>query len=129
LVACLSGRQVRSQHRRKKKDNPSAKEKSPPKPVIEVKTTGQPINKEAKKELQKQQKIFQQLEEKIAAANSRQSTLQESLQLPEVYADLNKFHKAETDLKNVTLELSTLNKQYEEVFEKIMHLEAGMNQA
>jgi ATP-binding cassette subfamily F protein 3 len=112
-----------------KKDSPPAKEKPAGKPVIELKTAGQAINKEAKKELQKQQKIFQQLEEKIAAANSRQSTLQASLQLPEVYADRNKFHQAETDLKKLSLELSALNKQYEEVFEKIMQLEAGMNQA
>jgi ATP-binding cassette subfamily F protein 3 len=118
-----------SQKTEEKKVIPATKEKPVVRPVIEIKATGQPINKEAKKELQKQQRIFQQLEEKIAAANSRQSVLQESLQLPEVYADRNKFHQAETDLKNLTLELSTLNKQYEEVFEKIMHLESGMNQA
>jgi len=118
-----------NQKTEEKKVSPPVNEKPAAKPIIEIKTTGQPINKEAKKELQKQQKIFQQLEEKIAAANSRQSTLQNSLQLPEVYADRNKFHQAETDLKKLSLELSTLNKQYEEVFEKIMHLESGMNQA
>jgi len=118
-----------NQKTEEKKNIPPVKDKPAIKPVIELKTAGQPINKEAKKELQKQQKIFQQLEEKIAAANSRQSALQNSLQLPEVYADRNKFHQAETDLKSLSLELSTLNKQYEEVFEKIMHLEAGMNQA
>src|SRR5262249_15348570 len=40
---------------------------------------GAPINKEAKKELQKQQKIFQQLEEKIAALNSQKKELEASL--------------------------------------------------
>lgn len=99
------------------------------KPAPEVKPASQPINKEAKKELQKQQKIFQQLEEKIAGANSEQARLQESLQQPEVYADRVKFQQTEADLRKLSQELTALNKQYEQVFEKIMELEAGSNQA
>ena len=106
----------------KPKDKPSA---SAPltKPAPESKITGQPINKEVKKELQRQQKIFQQLEDRIASANSQQTQLQASLQLPEVYGDRNKFQQAETSLKKVSQELSQLNKEYEQVFEKIMQLE------
>jgi ATP-binding cassette, subfamily F, member 3 len=115
------------QQESKQKAPEKTKEKPAPepvqKPVVETKAAGQPVNKELKKELQKQQRIFQQLEEKIAQLNGRQETLQSSLQSPEVYADRNKFQQTETELKNIAQELSTLNKQYEQVFEKIMELE------
>jgi len=88
-------------------------------------TTAAPINKEAKKELQKQQKIFQQLEADISRLTEKKAQIQASLGLPETYSDKNKFVLAETDYKNTTTELDRLNKQYEDVFEKIMRLEAG----
>jgi ATP-binding cassette subfamily F protein 3 len=92
-------------------------------PVQEVKPQG-PINKELKKELQKQQKLFQQLEEKIAQLNQQKATLELQLTAPDTYADRNKFVQTETDYKKVSDELQRMNKQYEEVFEKIMELEA-----
>jgi len=84
-----------------------------------------PINKEAKKELQKQQRIFQQLEENIAKLNQQKAALEAQLTAPETYGDKDKFVKTETDYKKVNDELKKLNKQYEEVFEKIMELEAN----
>ncbi|WP_207512683.1 ABC-F family ATP-binding cassette domain-containing protein [Longitalea luteola] len=83
-----------------------------------------PINKELKKELQKQQKLFQQLEEKIGQLNQQKATLESQLTAPDTYADRNKFVQTETDYKKVSDELQRMNKQYEEVFEKIMELEA-----
>lgn len=83
----------------------------------------QPINKELKKELQKQQRIFQQLEEKIAQLNKQKTELEAMMASPEVYADKSKFLQAETDYKKASTELSQLNVQYEQVFEKIMELE------
>lgn len=83
-----------------------------------------PINKELKKELQKQQKLFQQLEEKIAQLNQQKATLETQLTAPDTYADRNKFVQTETDYKKVSDELQRMNRQYEEVFEKIMELEA-----
>ncbi len=85
--------------------------------------TPQPINKELKKELQKQQRIFQQLEEKIAQLNKQKTELEAMMASPEVYADKSKFLQAETDYKKASTELSQLNVQYEQVFEKIMELE------
>jgi ATP-binding cassette subfamily F protein 3 len=82
-----------------------------------------PINKEVKKELQKQQKIFQQLEEKIAALNRQKKELEASLIDPSTYSDKAKFLQAETAFKKAEQELGLLNRQYEEVFEKIMKLE------
>jgi ATP-binding cassette subfamily F protein 3 len=82
-----------------------------------------PINKEVKKELQKQQKIFQQLEEKIATLNKEKKALEASLIDPSTYSDKAKFLQAETAFKKAEQELALLNRQYEEAFEKIMKLE------
>jgi len=82
-----------------------------------------PINKEVKKELQKQQKIFQQLEEKIAMLNKQKTELEASLIDPATYSDKTKFLQVETAFKKTEQELVALNQQYEQVFEKIMQLE------
>ena len=87
-------------------------------------TPAKPINKDLKKELQKQQRTFQQLEETIGQLNQQKSTLELQLTAPETYGDREKFVKTEADYKKVSEELKRLNKQYEEVFEKIMELEA-----
>ena len=87
--------------------------------------TSAPINKEAKKELQKQQKIFQQLEEKIAALTKKRAELEAALTDPATYSDKQKFLEAESLYNKATAELDQLNKQYEQVFEKIMQMEAN----
>ncbi|MEI9908956.1 MAG: hypothetical protein WDO71_04370 [Bacteroidota bacterium] len=83
-----------------------------------------PINKDDKKELQKQQKIFQQLEERIATLNKKKSELEASLVDPAIYSDKTKFVQAESDYKKSGDELAKLNAEYEKVFETIMQLEA-----
>lgn len=85
---------------------------------------GSPINKEAKKELQKQQRLFQQLEEQIAAMQQKKGQLEASLTSPEIYSDKQKFTEAETNYKKAADELVRLNKEYERIFEKIMELES-----
>jgi ATP-binding cassette subfamily F protein 3 len=87
----------------------------------------QPINKEVKKELQKQQRIFQQLEEKIATLTDQKIALEASLIDPSVYSDKTKFLEAESGYKNISQELEKLNLQYEKTFELIVSLEAGTN--
>jgi ATP-binding cassette, subfamily F, member 3 len=88
--------------------------------------TSAPINKDAKKELQKQQRIFQQLEEKMAKVKEQKQQAEAALVSPEVYADKTKFIQAEAQHKNLTAELAKLEKEYEQVFEKIMQLEANL---
>ena len=83
-----------------------------------------PINKEAKKELQKHQRDFQQLEEKIAILNEQKKKLESSLADPAIYTQKDSFLKAEADYKSATDELVRLNKAYESAFEKIMELES-----
>jgi ATP-binding cassette subfamily F protein 3 len=85
--------------------------------------TSSPINKDVKKELQKQQKLFQQLEEKIAVLNKQKIELEASLIDPAVYSDKTKFLQAEAAYKKAESELQQLNAQYEVVFERIMQLE------
>ncbi len=97
-----------------------------PKPRLEIKKSvaNTPVNKEHKKELQKIQRIFEQLEEKIAAANKQKTAHEAALADPSTYSDKEKFLQAENDYKKIAAELSQLNKQYELVFEKIVQLEA-----
>lgn len=82
-----------------------------------------PINKEAKKELQKMQRQFQQVEEKLAALQSKKMTLEAALVDPAVYSDKNKFLEAEATYKKAQEEAVQLNKEYERLFEKIMELD------
>lgn len=105
---------------------PVSKIKEDPKPAAEpVKQTASlPINKEAKKELQKMQKQFQQLEEKIARLNTEKSTLEAQLSDPETYSDKQKFLQTENAYKKAEDELKRCNAEYEKVFERIMELEA-----
>ena len=86
--------------------------------------TSAPINKEHKKELQKQQRIFQQLEEKVALLTKQKNELEAALTDPATYSDKQKFLQAETSYNKAASELEQLNKQYEQVFEKIMELES-----
>ncbi|MGZ8525713.1 MAG: ATP-binding cassette domain-containing protein [Chitinophagaceae bacterium] len=87
--------------------------------------TSSPINKEAKKELQKQQRIFQQLEVQIAKLNTQKTELEAALVKPEIYSDKNKFLEAEANYKKAAEELSRLNLQYEKTFELIVSLEGN----
>jgi ATP-binding cassette subfamily F protein 3 len=49
--------------------------------------------------------------------------LEEALGLPVNYADKNKFVAVENDFKKSMQYLESLNKQYEQLFEKVMELE------
>ncbi len=92
------------------------------KPEVEKKSVP-PVNKEVKKELQKHQKVFQQLEDNIAKLKAEKVKLEASLASPEVYSDKNKYTQAETAYKEASIELDKLNREYEQVFEKIVELE------
>lgn len=85
------------------------------------------INKELKKELQKQQRLLQQAEEKLTKLTEEKNKLEASLSSPETYSDKNKFLAAETAYKKISNELITINKDYESLFEKVMELEEKMN--
>jgi ATP-binding cassette subfamily F protein 3 len=85
-----------------------------------------PVNKEQKKELQKQQRIFQQLEEKIAGLTKQKTELEAALSDPATYSDKQKFLQAENFYSQVSAQLMQLNTQFEQVFEKIVELESKL---
>ena len=96
----------------------------PPPPVVKQQQPGVAIDKEKKKELQRVQRQFQQVEEQIAKLNIRKAELEASLADPSVYSDKSKFLEEENGYKNADQELAGLKKQYEQLFEKIMELES-----
>ncbi|HTB51887.1 MAG TPA: ABC-F family ATP-binding cassette domain-containing protein [Ferruginibacter sp.] len=103
----------------KKSEPVPDKKKEEPKPV----TNNVPVDKELKKEYQKNKNRFQQLEEKVAQLNKRKTELEGLMADPNSYADKNKFQQTETEYKKITEELTAVNKEYEVVFDKVMELE------
>lgn len=101
----------------------NAEAKNKQKNVSQIPPLGGGGAKEHKKELQKHQRTFQQLEEKIAVLNKQKTELEASLVDPAVYSDKTKFLQAEAAFKKAAVELNNLNTEYEKVFEKIMDLE------
>lgn len=94
-----------------------------PQPVAPAPVSSAPINKEQKKELQKVQKQFQQVEEQIAKLKAEQQQLEQALASPEIYGDKTKFLQTETAYKAAADKLKSLNSEYEKLFERIMELE------
>ncbi len=82
-----------------------------------------PINRELQKELQRQQRKLVNMEEEINKAVQEKLKLEQALSLPENYSDRHKFITTENDLKKASFQLEQLNKQYEQLFEKVMELE------
>ncbi len=106
----------------------NSREQSPKKEVvaeavIPVNNQRSPVDKEIKKEYQKNKTRFQQIEEKLAALNKGKAELEILMASPDSYSNKEKFHQTETAYKRITDELVTLNKEYEIVFEKVMELE------
>lgn len=96
-----------------------------PTPVQENK---QPINKEVKKELQRQQKLLQQLEENINITTEEKNKTEQLLSDPSTYGDKTKFQQTEAAYQNLSKQLQQLNNEYEKVFEKVMELEAKVSE-
>jgi ATP-binding cassette subfamily F protein 3 len=90
------------------------------------KKTNSSQDAQLKKELQKFQKQFQQVEEKMAEATSLKKELEAALADPSTYADKDRFLQAESNYKASEDELYKLNVQYEQLFEKIMELEGRL---
>jgi len=104
----------------KPQEKPVAKE-----PLKEKSTKSVPESEKTaiKKELQKQQKTFQQLEKKVAELTQQKEALEISLASPEVYSNGEEFKKTEASYKDVLNKLGVANKEYEKVFEKIIELD------
>ena len=93
---------------------------------LEVNHQKGPVDKEVKKEYQKNKNRFQQIEEKLAQLNNSKVELEQSMASPDSYTNKEKFHQTELAYKKVIEELAILTKEYEIVFEKVMELEEKM---
>jgi ATP-binding cassette subfamily F protein 3 len=99
-------------------------EKEVSKPVVIEKANRQGVDQQSlRKELQKQQKSFQQVEKRLTELNAKKAELESKLSSPDTYSNPSEFKKTETEYKDVSGQLEMANKQYEELFEKIMNLE------
>jgi ATP-binding cassette, subfamily F, member 3 len=106
----------------KQTDDSKKKEVKAP-PVVNTPVKGVPIDKDKKKELQKQQRQFQQLEEQLAGLNEKKASLETALNNPEIYADKKRFQQVEAEYAQVGRDLKKANEEYEKAFEKLMELE------
>ncbi len=84
-------------------------------------------NEEERERLREYQKLknkFQQAEELLEKLNNQKSELERQLALPEIYSDKNKFTGTEMKYKQIVSKLEEENKVYEQLFEKMVELEA-----
>ena len=118
------GAREKEQGTKNKVQEGARKQEDPKKtaPVIQ-KPVNTAIDKDNKKELQRMQKQFQQLEERVAAQNKLKTELEASLSDPATYSDKIKFQEAEAAYKKAGADLAQLNAEYEKAFEIIMELE------
>ncbi|HVF81659.1 MAG TPA: ATP-binding cassette domain-containing protein, partial [Flavisolibacter sp.] len=79
----------------------------------------------AQKELQKQQKVFQKLEQDLAALNTQKEALEVKLAHPGAYSNPEEFKNTEASYKEVLVKLTAVTKEYEMVFEKMIALDEG----
>jgi ATP-binding cassette, subfamily F, member 3 len=101
------------------------------KPVIEKPVTEQPkqvqptssISKDAKKQIQKQQRLVEQLEADLNRLQSESSRLEQQLSAPEIYADRQKFLVAESEYKKAALSLSVARQTFDTALERLMEME------
>ncbi len=82
------------------------------------------INKELQKELQKEQRRLSNLETQISKAKEEEQRLETALGDPANYSDKTKFVTIEADYKKAKTNREALDKEYEQVFEKVMELES-----
>ncbi|WP_300600006.1 ABC-F family ATP-binding cassette domain-containing protein [Niabella sp.] len=94
---------------------------APVPPPVPVSNT--PINKELKKELQRQQKLFEQAEAALSKNKALMAQLEKDLGDPQIYSDRNRFVKTEQDYAAASKENQRLEKDYETIFTKLMELE------
>ncbi|HVB02326.1 MAG TPA: ABC-F family ATP-binding cassette domain-containing protein [Chitinophagaceae bacterium] len=81
--------------------------------------------RDTKKELQKQQRIFQDLENRMTKMQAEKASLESILATPGIYADKQRFLECESRYQVVLSTLETANREFELVFERILNLESS----
>ncbi len=83
------------------------------------------IKPEAKRELEKQQKIFKKLEETLARLQAQKAAIESQLASPDAYQAAETFKKTEAAYNQVLKEIAETEARYETVFETIIALESA----
>jgi len=83
------------------------------------------IKPEAKRELEKQQKLFKQIEEKLARFQMQKADVEKQLASPEIYQSGQKFKETEARYQQLLQQVKETEAQYEKVFESIITLESA----
>jgi ATP-binding cassette, subfamily F, member 3 len=83
----------------------------------------QPVNKEAKKQFQKQQKLVEQLDVDIKRLQQESDRLELRLSAREIYADRQKFLVVESEYKKAALSLNVAKQQYDVALERLIEME------
>jgi ATP-binding cassette, subfamily F, member 3 len=102
-----------------------------PAPIAATPSSTNTIKQEPKannfvsKDLQKLKRSFEKIEGEIANLQQKKQEVENELGNPDNYADKNKFQALENNYNTVKQELLTANKTYEELFDKIMEMEAS----
>jgi ATP-binding cassette subfamily F protein 3 len=94
-------------------------EKKAEKPIV----ANIPIDKEAQKDLQKQQRKLTILEEEIGKVQAEKIRLETEMGNPSIYANKEQYGKIELLYKLSNKRLTELNSEYEDLFEKVMQME------
>ncbi|MHB1922999.1 MAG: ABC-F family ATP-binding cassette domain-containing protein, partial [Chitinophagaceae bacterium] len=94
----------------------------PPSPVLPVSSV-KSNNRETKKELQKVQRTFKNLEEKIAGLQLRKHQLEEELAHPDLFNNKQRFIQFEEEYTTLLKNLEATNKEFELIFDQIIMLE------
>ena len=110
---------------------PTQKEVQVEKPSQPAPAAGKnlPINKELKKELQKQEKFFASVEAELNKNKELIRLLETKLADPAIYADKTQFLETESQYKKELEQNIALEKKYEDVFMIIMELQEKNVQA
>lgn len=100
-----------------------------PAPVQEEVKQQQPkhseLSREQKKEQQKYQRQLEKKEEELNALNTDKAAIEKQMSDPATYADLKKFQELEKKYEGIQQKIIATNKEYENLFEKILVFEAG----
>jgi ATP-binding cassette subfamily F protein 3 len=91
------------------------------KPVAPVQSL--PIDKQAQKEFQKQQRIFQAAEARLAELNVQKTQLEAKLAAPDTYGNAKSFKETEDAYRSVQQQVLVANREYEAAFEKVLALQ------
>jgi ATP-binding cassette subfamily F protein 3 len=108
--------------------DPASKKTQQPEQVKTPKAITSSQKPAIQKELQKQQKQFNQIEKQLAEYSIKRNELESRLADSSTYANAEDFKKTEAAYKDILDKIHNATGEYEKVFEKIMELEKQQEQ-